>query len=70
MLINVYNNGQTEPTIQLTGKYLNATSIATPNSDDGLYLLSRDGIALLKVEINGVDANLLAAKTKVPLFSG
>lgn len=39
MLINVYNNGQTEPTIQLTGKYLHSTTAATPSSIDGLYVL-------------------------------
>ena len=67
MLVNVYNNGQTEPIIQLTGKYLNSTSVANQSSYDGAYVLSPNSVALLKVEIVGFDTSLLAVKSKFTL---
>lgn len=65
MLVNVYNNGQTEPKIQLTGNYLNSTAKATLSSSESLYELTSSSVTLVKVEISNFDASFKASKAKL-----
>ena len=65
MLVNVYNNGQAEPKIQLTGNYLNSTAKATLSSSESLYELTSSSVTLVKVEISNFDATFKASKAKL-----
>ena len=67
MLVNVYNSGQTEPKIQLTGNYLNSTAKATLNSSENLYELTSSSVTLLKVEISNFNTTFKASKTKLSI---
>ena len=67
MLVNVYNDGQTEPKIQLTGNYLNSTAKATLDSSENLYKLTSSSVTLLKVVISNFDASFKASKAKLSI---